>query len=124
MRIALTGNPISGKNIPFCVAGPRGLVSTGMSNELEPNTTYYLRLDCGPACDLVLKVAAPSMETAVAETADTEAGAFNPLLDKLAIEPGASQSTAIPLPLNTTVTLGAFRRFPSASTSGAVKVMS
>ncbi len=96
-------NPISGKNIPFCVAGPRGLVSTGMSNELEPNTTYYLRLDCGPACDLVLKVAAPSMETAVAETADTEAGAFNPLLDKLAIEPGASQSTAIPLPLNTTV---------------------
>ncbi len=94
-----------GEDTPFCAAGTDGIASSGMINNLKPNTIYYVRLRGAANTDLVLKISAPSLQSGSGsdESSDAENNLIGSPLQDHSVIPGSSQSAALNIPLNTTV---------------------
>ena len=84
----------------FIAAGESGTAATGWINTLQPDSTYFLRLEGGSKAEYTLLVGDPTSDPAAAADAF---GVESNVDQDLTIVPGTSQSSAIKLPLGTKV---------------------
>ena len=94
-----------GEDTPFCVAKSDGVANSGMINNLEPNTNYYIRLRGAANTNLVLEISAPSLKSDKRSDnlENAEDNLVNSPLQDTSIIAGSSQSAALNIPLDTTV---------------------
>ena len=56
---------------PFCYPGGDGAENSGVSSPLEPNTTYYIRIDGDSGTDYMIMIGKPDTMEETEETAET-----------------------------------------------------
>ena len=86
-----------GEDTPFCVAKSDGVANSGMINNLEPNTNYYIRLRGAANTNLVLEISAPSLKSDKRSDnlENAEDNLVNSPLQDTSIIAGSSQSAAL-----------------------------
>ena len=84
----------------FAIAYQDGKMSTGWSDELKANTTYYLCLTCDSKAEFSLTIGGPGGDGSGAADKNSAEGYLN---QDGSIEPGSNMSAAVNVPLNTKV---------------------
>ena len=90
---------------PFCIAKQDGTANSGMIDTLQPETTYFLRIDGDDDVKYILSISSSDSTTGIneEETDAAENNIQNSILQNKTIIPGSNQSASVNVPLGTTV---------------------